>query len=132
MRGSKSSIAASYSDMSGFASFSYTHTHTQRERETDRPTGTHTHTYVHKHTRTHTHVHTRTHTYTHTHTHTHTHTRTHTHTHTQVVNTLVSKMIISDELFASWDQPTGSIVMAGNSQQKMYSIGVRIQERFRV
>jgi len=47
----------------------------------------------------------------------------------KVVNTLVSKMIISEELFASWDQPTGSIVMHKKERSRSGLLNVPLATR---
>uniref|UniRef100_A0A7S0NDK3 PCI domain-containing protein n=2 Tax=Hanusia phi TaxID=3032 RepID=A0A7S0NDK3_9CRYP len=46
----------------------------------------------------------------------------------QIVNTLVSKMIISEELFASWDQPTGSIVMHKKERSRLHHISLQYSD----
>jgi translation initiation factor 3 subunit C len=44
------------------------------------------------------------------------------------VNSLVSKMIISDELFASWDQPTGSIVMHKKERSRLHHLALQFSD----
>jgi translation initiation factor 3 subunit C len=46
----------------------------------------------------------------------------------RVVNTLVSKMIISEELFASWDQPTGSIVMHKKERSRLHHMALHYSD----
>ena len=46
----------------------------------------------------------------------------------KVVNTLVSKMIISEELFASWDQPTGSIVMHKKERSRLHHMALHYSD----
>ena len=43
-----------------------------------------------------------------------------------LVNSLVSKMMIQDELFASWDQPTGSIVMHKKERSRLHHLAQQV------
>ena len=46
----------------------------------------------------------------------------------KVVNTVVSKMIHDDSLFASWDQPTGSIVMHKKERSRLHHMALQYSE----
>jgi len=48
---------------------------------------------------------------------------------TNVVHSLVSKMVISEELHASWDQPTGSIIMHRVEPTKLQYLALQFAEK---
>ena len=46
----------------------------------------------------------------------------------KVVNSLVSKMMIAEELLASWDQPTGSIVMHKKERSRLHHMALHYSD----
>ena len=73
-----------------------THIPTRKHAHTYPHVSMHTHPHMHAHTHAHTHTHT--HAHAHTHTHTHTHTNTHTHVRTHTTHTMLTKVILRNQL----------------------------------